>query len=174
MCAALLTLTACSSNPPPPPPPLVGAVTLQVGPAPDGAATCDVVPIPVTIRGGAADDAAELLGVAGAPVAPLVACTMRAEGATFEVDAMIALAPTSAFSISGEMSPTTSSVQATFERDGVTYESKGPCTTDFSANPDMGELPGRVWAIVTCPQVQDQQGHTCFASAQFVFTGCEE
>ena len=180
MSGLLLSLACtpgCSSASRPAPgvesPPL-GAVAMQIGPgdgSPEGGAgACNLAPTGIVIATEATVWLVDYLasGVNGVKAS----CTVHSAGDAFDVHGVVALAPSQSFSLSGTMSETASTVQATFEYGGAAYESQGACDVDFTLFEGMGILSGRVWAHVTCPTVTDAAGHVCFASAIFAFEEC--
>ena len=143
----------------------------------EDAASCPTLPFPVTIGEGSPFFVVSFLGDEDAPVAPETDCEVHADGATYEVDAAIAIASTAAFSISGQMSigtsgrsVTTNGLRVTFMLGGITYASEA-CTVEFDPA-TMGIRRGALWVDLTCPPVSDGQGHSCVATAELVFNGC--
>jgi hypothetical protein len=167
----LLCLAGCSSAAPPAPP--IGAVTIQIGPGGetgiDDASKCNATPVPFSIT---MSPLAPLVESSSVDDAARATCTVHPDGDTFDLNALVSLAPGESFSIVGQMSAAASSVRASFEHSGVTYASQGECTVEFEG--EMGIIGGRVWALVYCPEAADGAGDVCFASALFAFANCAE
>ena len=177
--AWILAFAGCSS-PPPAARPAHAAVLVQVGPGGDaGQNDASACGIPVQTFAVPAEGGTPWYVVGDGDEDPggaaiHVRCSVRAQGGAFGVDTELTTQGGLRAAVTGAMSRASSEAQALFEQNGVTFTSQRPCSVDFSAAGGMDIQPGRVWAIVTCPRATDGRGHTCLASAEFLFVDCQQ
>jgi hypothetical protein len=176
--ATSVLVSACSSAPPASVPSAPeGAAFAQIGPAQGAggspAADC-MASLAIPLDAGASAFLPEVASTHLADGNIQVQCAVRPSGDTFDVNGSISLGASASFSITGVTNRGSSNVQITFGNGGSTFTSQSPCALDFTFNQKMDVSPGRIWAFVMCPQASDGQGHTCSASAEFVFENCDE
>ena len=122
-----------------------------------------------------------------------VVCSVSQSGSSFQV-ALSAVTPSGSINISGTMSNDPSTPQpnitAAFDSMSNSYSAGGTgdqaCTVSFvtgaqatldgySGNKAMGVFPGRIWGILTCPNMKQFGGTSvCYGSAEFLFQYCDE
>jgi hypothetical protein len=161
-----------------------GAAVIQVGPGPavgiDDAARCGAEPVLAATPQALAEPSGGLLVAAQEDrtivdgIGVGVRCAVRSDGSTFDVDAALAAGSDVKLALRGALDRATSSVQVSFAAGGAVFASRAPCTVDFTSADGMDIQPGRVWALVTCPQATDDAGRTCLASAEFLFEDCAQ
>jgi len=114
-----------------------------------------------------------------------VSCSVTANSdGSFQVNALASDVGFGSVGIVGKFttSGTQMGIHATFQRGDTGTFSAGNCTVDYTES-DMGVAAGRVWGVMTCPDVVDNTtseigpdggdvNRTCAATATFKFQNC--
>lgn len=106
-----------------------------------------------------------------------IACTVKANGDAFDVNASLQLtgAQGGLFRVQGQLKTSgQGTVSATFARTGLPSYSQTDCIVTY-VTATQGVAAGRVWGTVTCPNAENASSQTsCEASAQFRFENCTQ
>jgi hypothetical protein len=161
-------VVACSPQASSPSPDTSGYAYVQVASQPelpDGSAACA---IPVFAIGGTlvVDNGTLLTDPTSAE--SLATCQVGPMDAGYSVAATTGRGASS-LSIVGTAEEATSHLRMTIVHEGRTFASSAPCTL---TPPVSSLLPYAFDGLVVCPEVTDDDGNTCYASAQVTFDAC--
>jgi hypothetical protein len=108
-------------------------------------------------------------------------CSVVAAGDGYDVNVSVKVGGSAggSFSVNGHFTGagTQTNIQAVFQRGdtGAFKENDCQATLGTAARPEMGIAPGRVWAMIECPNViLSNSARVCRAAAEFRFENCSQ
>jgi len=108
-----------------------------------------------------------------------VTCTVTHDGDGFKVSANATQSGQGSLTIVGHFTTTgqQSKISGVFVRNDTATFRDDNCTVDYTADPNMGIAPGRVWGTLTCSRASSDQSsppRVCNGVAEFKFENCAQ